>query len=444
MAWQNKVIWSEGMFLRPQQFQQQERHFFQFVQARSLPGEPFFWGFSQLSLDVESLRMGKLGLRSAQGILPDGTPFQIPAEDDAPAPLSVGKDIRGAIVHLALPLRGPSSPEVTFSDVVKGPARYQSCISEVADNNDIGAQPADVQLGRLQLSLRLECDITAGWVSVPVAQVVERQADGALLLDFSFIPPVVNNGPSSMLSGFCKEIHGMLRQRGMTLAQRLVQPERGGVGEVSDFLLLQLINQWEGASQHWCHVGTVHPERLFEQLMRLASELATFDHERRRPEALPSYDHNDLRSSFVPLILELRKSLSGVLEQNAMQIPLHDRQYGVRVAMIPSVALLTTCNFVLAVHAQVSVEFLRSNFPAQTKLGPVEHIRDLVNLHLPGVTLRALPIAPREIPYHSGYHYFEVDTSHEMWGQLQKSGGLAVHISGEFPALELELWAIRH
>jgi type VI secretion system protein ImpJ len=77
---------------------------------------------------------------------------------------------------------------------------------------------------------------------------------------------------------------------------------------------------------------------------------------------LPVYDHDDLRRSFPPLMLELRRSLSSVLEQNAIQIPLHDRQYGVRVALIPSTELLTTCDFVLAAHAQTTPEFLRTHF----------------------------------------------------------------------------------
>ena len=33
--------------------------------------------------------------------------------------------------------------------------------------------------------------------------------------------------------------------------------------------------------------------------------------------------------------------------------------------------------------------------------------------------------------------------THELWQQLNQSGGLAMHISGEFPGLELEFWAVR-
>ena len=31
----------------------------------------------------------------------------------------------------------------------------------------------------------------------------------------------------------------------------------------------------------------------------------------------------------------------------------------------------------------------------------------------------------------------------ELWKQLQQSGGLALHIAGDFPGLEIECWAIR-
>jgi len=46
---------------------------------------------------------------------------------------------------------------------------------------------------------------------------------------------------------------------------------------------------------------------------------------------LPAYDHDDPRRCFQPLMLALRAGLSSVLEQNAIQIELQERQYGVRV-----------------------------------------------------------------------------------------------------------------
>ena len=118
-------------------------------------------------------------------------------------------------------------------------------------------------------------------------------------------------------------------------------------------------------------------------------------------------------------------------------------QYGVRVAVVPDLELLRSAVFVLAVNAQMPGEALRLRFPGQVKIGPVERIRDLVNLALPGIALRALPVAPRQIPFHAGFNYFELERGGELWKQLQQSGGLALHIAGDFPGLEIECWAIR-
>jgi type VI secretion system protein ImpJ len=39
--------------------------------------------------------------------------------------------------------------------------------------------------------------------------------------------------------------------------------------------------------------------------------------------------------------------------------------------------------------------------------------------------------------------YFELDQNGEWWGQLAASGGIGMHVAGEFPGLKMELWAIR-
>ena len=58
---------------------------------------------------------------------------------------------------------------------------------------------------------------------------------------------------------------------------------------------------------------------------------------------------------------------------------------------------------------------------------------------LPGIALRPLPVAPRQIPFHAGFSYFELDNTGELWKQLDNSGGLGIYVTGDFPALELSL-----
>ena len=62
---------------------------------------------------------------------------------------------------------------------------------------------------------------------------------------------------------------------------------------------------------------------------------------------------------------------------------------------------------------------------------------------MPGIQLKALPVAPRQIPYRSGYTYFELEKHSSFWKELQTSGGFALHVGGDFPGLEMEFWAIR-
>ena len=44
---------------------------------------------------------------------------------------------------------------------------------------------------------------------------------------------------------------------------------------------------------------------------------------------------------------------------------------------------------------------------------------------------------------HPGVIYFEMDRTSRHWADLKSSGGMAVHVSGEFPNLQLECWAIK-
>src|SRR5690625_6455725 len=65
---------------------------------------------------------------------------------------------------------------------------------------------------------------------------------------------------------------------------------------------------------------------------------------------------------------------------------------------------------------------------AKIKIGPVERIRQLVNAAMPGIAIKPLPVAPRQIPYRSGYAYFELEKRSQFWKELQNSGGFALHI----------------
>ena len=238
-------------------------------------------------------------------------------------------------------------------------------------------------------------------------------------------------------------MQGLLHQRGDALSGRVSGTGRGGAAEIADFLMLQAINRFEPVATHLVTGGLLHPEDLFRFCLAVAGELATFTTTAKRPVAFGAYVHERLRESFDPVVAALRAALSVVLEQAAIPIPIEPKKFGLSVALVADRSLYKTAVFVLAVRADTPSEEVRRHFPAQLKIGPVEKIRDLVMLQLAGIVLQAVPVAPRQIPFHAGYVYFEMDQGSDMWGQLTASGGIGLHVAGEFPGLKMELWAIR-
>jgi type VI secretion system protein ImpJ len=443
MSWNNKVIWAEGLFLRPHHFQQHDRYLENLIDARCGGIQPYGWGVSELELNRNLLAMGKVALVAARGILPDGTPFSIPGDDQPPVPLEVPENVHNQVVYLAIPVRQPGTPETYAQPTPDGMVRFLTGELELKDNNASDQSPATVQVGRLHLRLLLDQHNRDGYACTGIARIVECKADKTVLLDEEFMPSALDFKAAGKLGGFVTELHALLRHRAEALAARVSTSGRGGVAEIADFMLLQLVNRLEPLAAHLATMSGLHPESLYRLLLPIAGELATFTTQAKRAPGFPPYRHEDLQASFTPVMAALRQSLSMVLEQNAIPIPLEERKYGIRVAAITDRKLLTQAAFVLAVNAQVSPEVLRSRFPAQTKIGSVEQIRELVNLALPGIGLRPLPVAPRQIPYHAGYTYFELDRGSQYWKQLEQSGGFAMHIAGEFPGLELEFWAIK-
>jgi type VI secretion system protein ImpJ len=439
----NKVVWSEGLFLRPQHFQQQDRYLERYVETRSAALRSHSWGFTELELERDLLAIGKIGLRRASGVFSDGTPFRMPEDEPLPAPIELGAQVRDQVVSLAVPLRRPGSLDADRSSAADGLVRHRIQELETGDSSVGSAETALLEVAALCSRLLLASEPGEAYARIPMAHVLECRADRQVVLDERFIPSALDAKCAPRLATFMAELQGLLHQRGEALASRVSASGRGSAAEIAEFLLLQIVNRYEPLLTHLLSSGIVHPEDLYRICVSAAGELATITAPSKRPPPLIAYQHERLRESFEPVMAALRSALSAVLEQAAIPIPIEAKRFGIFVATVADRALLGSAVFILAVRADMQGEELRRRFPNQLKIGPVERIRDLVNLQLPGVPVSALPVAPRQIPFHAGFLYFELDQSNELWQQLRTSGGIGMHVAGEFPGLKMEFWAVR-
>ena len=139
----------------------------------------------------------------------------------------------------------------------------------------------------------------------------------------------------------------------------------------------------------------------------------------------------------------LEESLSLGPVQRAIALEVKERGYGMRSAKIADSSLVGTSTFILSVHADMPSDQLRQRLPQQIKVGSVENIRDLLSKSLAGIAIAPLPVAPRQLPFHAGNVYFELDSASPDWAALRNSAGFGIHVGGDFPGMTMELWAIR-
>lgn len=442
MSSRNRVIWREGLFIKPQHFQQQQRHSDYALHARLSALSDYFYGLQSLAINEDYLGFGRIALVGATGILPDGTVFNIPNDDMLPTPLEItDASVANQKVYLALPLSVSGVNEVGQGGQVA--TRLQAHRHDVRDLHSEGGDVVSLEVGRVSLRLMLEREDRSAYASLAIARILDKRPDGGLVLDPNFMPCSISVSAIPTLKRFLGESAGLVAERARSLSQRIAAPGQQGVADVAEFMMLQLLNRAQPQLSHLARLGTLHPERLHESLVQLCGELMTFTDESRLPPEFPAYRHDDQQVSFEPVMLALRQALSTVLSPRAVSIQLRKHQYGIMVAMVNESELMKSADFVLAVRARMPQEQLRKQLLQQTKVASSDKIRELISLQLPGIPLLSLPVAPRQLPYHAGYSYFQLDRQSPAWQMLAVSNTLAFHIAGDFPELDMQLWAIR-
>ena len=149
MTDKGRVVWTEGMFLRPQHFQQQTRYFESLIEARVRAVSDFNWGLVTFEFDQELMLQGKLSLATASGILPDGTPFSLPERDTPPPIIEMGSEVKNQNVYLALPERRSGMPEMQLpgSDTISQ-GRLMSSEVSIIDTASLDPSEAPIHTPR--------------------------------------------------------------------------------------------------------------------------------------------------------------------------------------------------------------------------------------------------------------------------------------------------------
>ena len=440
MSWFSKVAWKEGLFLQPQHLQQSDRYLENLIKARTSVITPYPWGLVEMKIDRDLAQQGRLGLRSAVGIMPDGTPFDAPNSDVLPTPVPVPEDAAGMTVWLTLPDAAQNGQDVGGPGGTSAGTRYWINTETVADNASSTRveQTIEIAVPRLELSLRKTP--RAGYQNLPLARVSEVR-DGVVSFDDTVPPTGLVLAVHPAYEGYLTRVIGWIEAKLGTLARFASDPTSGGGMQASDYLMLMTLNRNLPVLRHLNASGRVHPERLYQHLIALAGELATFDQgDRLVPDYAP-YDHDNAREVFTPVVQDIQRLLARDVGR-AVRLPLNEVRPGSFAALVNDRNLFAQATFVVEVSSGLPLTQVQSQFPMLCKVGPSTRMKEIINNNLPGVPLVHLPNPPRQIRVVSRNVYFLLDKSSDLWREFSVAPAIGMHFAGTWPDLKLELWAI--
>lgn len=438
-----KVVWGEGTLIAPQHFQQQERYFEALIAIQNSYTRGYHWGFLDLEFNHSSGQMGVLEVVKTTGYFQNGVYFNGTSNQLPRLRIKIPPNSESRLIYLAW--SGESSYVNNYEPIGGGgdtDVQYVIQEVELQDATEVGLPKRSVLVARKNIGLVLAEQLTDDMLYLPIARILSSNQYGEYVLDESFVPPFLNMMNNDKLMNYFTDIHNILKLRAQALSNMLINPSLMSSNDVRDFLILQTINRYQAYMHHVGMSRIVHPCDLYENWLKLYGDLSTFETDKMNLE-LPQYHHEDLEGCFASLFILLKRALSLVLEQKAVPILFEQVDDATKVAITPDRSLLNSCRFILAVNADLQPDALKQKFPATVKIGSVEKIKELVAYHLPGIKIWPLATAPRELPYYSGFSYFELDKTSEMWLDLHSSSGIALHLAGEFPDLQIEFWAIK-
>jgi type VI secretion system protein ImpJ len=440
MSWYSKVVWSEGLFLRPHHLQQNDRYLEHLTETRTRHTTAYPWGFSHIEVDLDLAQQSKFSVRRAAGVMPDGTPFDIPNDSPIPAPIEVPASAAQQTLWLSMPTAVANSREVdapdsdTASRFAVGAETFIDTTSSLRIEEEI-----DVAYPRLNFDLRKTA--RPGFQGLPISRIVEIR-DKTIVFDEKFAPPVLVCHAHPTVGGWIDRVIGWIENKLDELARYAADPTAGGGLQSVDYLVLQLLNRQITVLQHMRASRYVHPERLFVELIRLAGELATFATHERRARLYPLYDHDNLESSFGPVLRDLQDFLSARLGRRAIRLDIIQRAQNAYISPIRDRSLFRVASFVLEVSARRSLSEIQDSFPHLFKVGPNAKMNEIVHAHLPGIPLVHLPTPPPQIRAIVDHVYFYLDRNSSLWAEFSTASSIGMHFSGDWPDLELELWAV--
>jgi type VI secretion system protein ImpJ len=449
-----KVLWGEGLFIRPQHFQQQDAfHQWRLQQAMRFM-HPYACGIHKLEIDHTALQSGQLRVLALELVFPNGEFYSAPTEDDLPEPRDVASAVdlapngQATFAAVCAPLRDGAAtscaPSLKEAGVSVPYHRFERAVYDQFTNAPVGSVTSLKRAVHLMGSSEPDNHLT----SMPLV-LVRRNSLGAFEFDPAYMPPCLNIRASSAMHRLLENFLVLLRSKVQALSSKHGELSKNIVefrsGDTASFWLLHTARHAYGSLLHLSRNPGLHPERLFECLLQLVCSLGTFSKESELG-TLPQYEHLQPGHGFAQLETLIRDLLETVIPTRHFGLALRDMGHGIYHADLNNPKITPTTHLYLGVKASLSAAQIALMVPKLFKIGSPDDVQNCITGATSGVPLMHMAQVPTEINLRSGLQYFALQAqgpSSEMFERMRQAQTLALYCAThEFKDVSLELIAL--
>jgi type VI secretion system protein ImpJ len=434
------VIWSEGLFLRPHHFQQQDRYHEDRLGLHLELLDRFHWGVAALEVERSALKNRVVEVSRAVVAFPSGAVAVAP-ENAQVDPRSFADHLQPAgqpiEVFLGLPRLRTHEPNVVDEESPgHGTPRYRMRSREIRDEVS-GERPTAMEFAVGNLRLLFGDEDRGAFECVKIAEVVQKGAELFELVD-AFVPACLRVDAVPELLRLCSRVRDAVSATART--GHGLKPERAEV-DPNFAVRLVTVNSYVALVNHLLGSGNVHPFAFYSVMASLAGAMSSFS---RDAEAwdVPPYLHESPGPTF-------RETAEKIDQYLDLAFP---RKYTeVRLSWNPASSCYEAglsddhfsegFRYCLSFAADRPPEAIRTQVHGTAKVGAPEKIPTLRNLALRGVAIRPLDVAPSEIPRRAAA-YFQVEPIGPEWDKVREVKRLAVYLPA-LTDLAVSLFVIR-
>lgn len=433
------------MHLGPHHFQAQSAFFESALHFTSSTLCANSLGFAGLTMNAEALKNGVVAIARAYGIMPDGLVFQIPDVDPAP-PARKAADVFTPTANrlraaLAVPKYRPGDANCNLDATLRrADTRYTVAEREMFDETT-GKDEKPIRLGQKNFRLIFENESTEGFDLLPLAVVV-RDGAGGFRYDPAFVPSCLSISASPFLLDLLRRLVQLLEEKSAMLSAAARGRNRFTMGlspgEVATFWFLHAINSGLAPLSRILASRQVHPEDLYQEMLRLGGALCTFSLD-ARASGLPSYDHANLTECFDELDQHVRKQLDFMVPTNFLSIPMQAEQDCMYEGTVNDPRCFGPSQWILGIRSNLGEAELIRQTPKLAKLCSAAFTVELVRRAMAGLRLTHLPSPPAAIAPRVDWQYFSIERSGPCWEHIVQSKKVSVYLPIEIPQPETQI-----